>query len=66
MATPKIFPVIHYLDRDTAVAEVGKSVPCGADGVFLAKSCGITLKRLGKHQAVAAEPVCTTSKFATG
>jgi hypothetical protein len=28
---------------------------------YLANSCGITLKRLGKHQAVAAEPVCTTA-----
>lgn len=35
MATPKILPVIHYLDRDTAFAEVGTAVLCGADGVFL-------------------------------
>ena len=35
MANPKIFPVIHYLDRETAFAEVGTAVLCGADGVFL-------------------------------
>ncbi len=32
---PKIYPVIHYLDRATAFSEVGKAVLCGADGVFL-------------------------------
>jgi hypothetical protein len=35
MTTPKILPVIHYLDRETAFAEVGTAVLCGADGVFL-------------------------------
>ena len=35
MANSKIFPVIHYLDRDTAFTEVGTAVLCGADGVFL-------------------------------
>ena len=35
MANPRIIPVIHYLDRETAFAEVGTAVLCGADGVFL-------------------------------
>lgn len=35
MSSPKIFPVIHYLDRDTTFSEVGKAVLCGSDGVFL-------------------------------
>lgn len=35
MATPKILPVIHYLDWETAFAEVGTALLCGADGVFL-------------------------------
>lgn len=35
MPSPKILPVIHYLDRATAFAEVNKAVQCGADGAFL-------------------------------
>lgn len=35
MPSPKIFPVIHYLDRDTAFSEVDMAVTFGADGVFL-------------------------------
>lgn len=35
MSSPKIYPVIHYLDRETSFAEVGTAVLCGADGVFL-------------------------------
>jgi predicted TIM-barrel enzyme len=32
---PKIYPVIHFIDRETAFDEVGKAVNAGADGVFL-------------------------------
>lgn len=35
MTNPKILPVIHYLDRETAFTEVGTAVMCGADGAFL-------------------------------
>lgn len=32
---PKILPVIHYIDSNTALAEADKAFACGADGVFL-------------------------------
>lgn len=32
---PKIYPVIHYLDRQTAIAEAQKAISAGADGIFL-------------------------------
>lgn len=35
MSSSKIFPVIHYLDRETTFSEVGTAFLCGADGVFL-------------------------------
>lgn len=31
----RIYPVIHYLDRETAFSEVQAARACGADGVFL-------------------------------
>ena len=35
MPTPKIYPVVHYLDRETAFSQIGAAVWCGADGAFL-------------------------------
>lgn len=35
MNRPKIYPVIHHLDRETSVREAGKAVAAGADGAFL-------------------------------
>lgn len=35
MSNPKIYPVIHYIDRATTFSEVGEAIECGADGVFL-------------------------------
>ena len=32
---PKIFPVVHYLDRATAFSEADKAAQGGADGIFL-------------------------------
>lgn len=32
---PKIYPVIHFLDRETTFMEVTKAIDAGADGVFL-------------------------------
>lgn len=32
---PKIFPVIHFLDRATAFIEAEKAMQAGADGIFL-------------------------------
>lgn len=32
---PKIYPVVHYLDRATAFAEADKAAQGGADGIFL-------------------------------
>lgn len=33
--SPAVFPVIHYLDADTAFSEILVARTCGADGVFL-------------------------------
>lgn len=32
---PRVYPVIHFLDSDTTLAEVEVARTCGADGVFL-------------------------------
>jgi predicted TIM-barrel enzyme len=32
---PKVYPVIHYLDRDTAFEEAQKAIDAKADGIFL-------------------------------
>jgi predicted TIM-barrel enzyme len=32
---PKIYPVVHYLDRATAFSEADKAAQGGADGIFL-------------------------------
>lgn len=40
MSNPKIFPVVHYLDRPTAFAEVAQAIECGADGCFLISHLG--------------------------
>ena len=40
MSSPKIFPVVNYLDRLTALAEVAQAIECDADGCFLISHMG--------------------------
>lgn len=40
MKTTQIYPVIHYLDRDTAISETAIARSAGADGVFLISHLG--------------------------
>ncbi|WP_371436272.1 hypothetical protein [Polaromonas sp.] len=40
MKSTQIYPVIHYLDRDTAIAETAIARRAGADGVFLISHLG--------------------------
>lgn len=51
---PKIFPVIHVLDRATAIAEAQKAAGAGADGVFLISHHGHDLELLSMASAIQA------------
>ena len=52
MKKPKIFPVIHHLDRDTSLEEAQKARDCGADGVFLIAHYGDDIELLSAAAAV--------------
>lgn len=47
MSHPKIFPVIHHIDRLTTLSEVGIARSCGVDGVFLIAHGGEDEELLG-------------------
>lgn len=43
---PKIYPVIHYIDRGTALSEAQKADEAGADGIFLISHHGEDMELL--------------------
>lgn len=36
----KVYPVIHYYNKETTISEAAKAFECGADGVFLISHIG--------------------------
>lgn len=36
----KVYPVIHYYNKETTISEAAKVFECGADGVFLISHIG--------------------------
>lgn len=52
---PKIFPVIHVLDRVTAIAEAQKAASAGADGIFLISHHGHDRELLSMACAIQAQ-----------
>lgn len=50
--SPKIYPVIHYLDRETAFSEAQKAIDAGADGIFLINHQGDDMELLSVACAI--------------
>lgn len=49
---PKIYPVIHYIDRVTAFSEAQKAIDAGADGIFLINHHGDDMELLSVACAI--------------
>jgi predicted TIM-barrel enzyme len=50
--SPKVYPVIHFLDRDIAFSEAQKALDAGADGIFLINHQGDDMELLSVACAI--------------